>query len=164
MLSQISRDQYYCKVTPEKIRLFGLWHDALMHSNTQNKDEDDDMPSKQGSCLSQRSRKICFSPKEELPILKASFEAQSHPSTQKISELADELNKNEFRTTPGREKVDIRHVNNWFKNERARVRKLNQEFSQVAYRGEYCKPGSGTEDEDVLLESEENEVKKSPVF
>ncbi|XP_028393588.1 uncharacterized protein LOC114517934 [Dendronephthya gigantea] len=166
MLSQISRDQYYCKVTAEKIRLFGIWHDALMHSNTKDMGEDDEIPSRHGSCLVQRSKKIVFSPKKELPILRASFEAQSHPSTQKMSELADELNKNEFRATHGREKVDIRHVNNWFKNERARVRKLNPEHSQVAYRTEYSKPESGTEDEDVQLaiESEENGIKRSPVF
>ena len=159
MLSQISRDQYYCKVTAEKIRLFGLWYDTMILSNQDNGDENEDTPSKR-ACLAQRSKKIAFGADEELPILRASFQVQSHPSTQSMIELAGELNKTEFRKSLGREKVDFRHVNNWFKNERARVRKLSQEYSQVKYRTEYSMVGTATEVESELgaEESEESEV------
>ena len=157
MLSQISRDQYYCKVSAEKVRLFGLWYDAMMLSKPEDINDNEDTPSKQGSCITQRTKKIVFSPKEEVPLLRASFEAQSHPSTQRMTELAEELNKTEFRKTQGREKVDFRHVNNWFKNERARVRKGNMEVSQVKYRTEYSMLGSGNEDEGVLLGTEGSE-------
>lgn len=162
MLSQISRDQYYCKVSAEKIRLFGQWYNAMMLSKPEDADDNEDMPLKRGSYVMQRSKKIVFS-KEELPLLRASFKALSHPSTQRMTELAEELNKTEFRKTHGRKKVDFCHVNNWFKNERSRVRKGNHEFSQVAYRTEYSMLGSGTEG--VLLgikESGDNEV-TSPV-
>ena len=151
MLSQIYRDQYYCKVTAEKIRLFGLWYDSMMVSRSDAPDDNEDMPSKRGSYISQRSKKIVFSSGEELPLLKASFEEQSHPSTQRMTELAEELNKTDFRKTQGREKVDFRHVNNWFKNERARIRKGSQDISQVMYRTEYSKLGYRTEDEGGLL-------------
>ena len=162
MLSQISRDQYYCKVSAEKVRLFGLWYDTMMLSKPEDADDSDDSPSKQSSCVTPRSKKIVFSSNEELPLLRASFEEQSHPCTQRMTELAEELNNTEFRKTHGREKVDFRHVNNWFKNERARVRKGNLELSQVTYRTEYSMLGSCAEDDGVLLvtseESEDNDV------
>lgn len=157
MLSQIYRDQYYCKVTAEKIRLFGLWYDSMMVPKSDASDDNEDMPSKRSSYISQRSKKIVFSTSEELPLLRASFEEQSHPSTERMTELAEELNKTEFRKTQGREKVDFRHVNNWFKNERARVRKGSHNFSQVVYRTEYRKLGYRTEDEGVLLGGEDSQ-------
>jgi hypothetical protein len=146
-------------VSAEKVRLFGLWYDAMMLSRTDDGEDNDDSPSKQSSCVTQRSKKIVFNSKEELPILRASFEAESHPSTQRMTDLAEELNNTDFRKTQGRERVDFRHVNNWFKNERARVRKGNQEFSHVSYRTEYSMVG--TDDESMLLgtgENEENDV------
>ena len=159
MLSQIYRDQYYCKVTAEKIRLFGMWYDSMMLSKSDTTDESEDIPSKRSSYTSHRSKKIVFSSGEELPLLRTSFEEQSHPSTQRMTELAEELNKTEFRKTQGREKVDFRHVNNWFKNERARVRKGNQDsFSQVVYRTEYNdKLRYKTDDEEVLLRDEDSQ-------
>lgn len=158
MLSQISRDQYYCKVSAEKIRLFTLWYDAVVIPKTEDPmDYDEDTPSIRGSYAVQRSKKIVFNPSEELPLLRASFENEPHPSSQRMTELVLELNETGFRKTPGREKVDFRHVNNWFKNERARVRKCNQEFSQVTYRTEYGKLEPGTGDEPVLLAIEHTE-------
>ena len=158
MLSQISRDQYYCKVSAEKIRLFGAWYEAMAISKPDDTEDEKGMLSKRDSCLAQRSKKIVFSSSHELPILKASFETETHPSSQKMTEIAEELNTTEFRQTPGREKVHFRHVNNWFKNERARARKVNQDFSQIVYRTEYKKFGCEAEcNEGNTSETEETE-------
>lgn len=160
MLSQISRDQYYCRVSAEKVRLFGQWYESIMSPKPENSDDIEEIRSRQGYA-SQRSKKIVFNPKEELPILRAAFEIQPHPSTQTMTKLAKELNQGEFRKINGRERVDFRHVNNWFKNERSRVKKGStgsiREFSQATYRTEteYSGVGSGNEDEDVTSGTEE---------
>lgn len=130
MLSQISRDQYYCKVSAEKVRLFGLWYDTMIVSKQENDSDEHEEPSKRTN-VSQRGKKIVFSVTDELPLLKAWYENQSHPSSQEMVKFANDLNETEFRKSEGREKVDFRHVNNWFKNERARARKTKFIPSQV---------------------------------
>ena len=137
MLSQISRDQYFCKVSSEKVRLFGLWYEGMILCKQDSDKDETDEPAKRLN-FSPRTKKIVFSVTDELPLLRAWFENQSHPSTQEMAKYAEDLNQTEFRKSTGREKVDFRHVNNWFKNERARARRnKGVEVSQVKYRIEY---------------------------
>ena len=115
----------------------------------QDEVEDADEPAKRTN-FSPRGKKIVFSSSDELPMLKAWFESQTHPSSQEMMTFAEELNGTEFRQASGREKVDFRHVNNWFKNERARMRKSKDmaSVSQVTFRTEYPDIGSVEQDEE----------------
>lgn len=148
MLSQISRDQYHCKVSAEKVRLFGLWYEGTLMSKQDNDSDEPDEPAKRCN-FSPRGKKIVFSGADEVPLLRAWFEKHSHPSAEEMAMFAKELNETEFRKSSGREKVDFRHVNNWFKNERARARKTKEiALSQVRYRTEYSELRTGEEEEE----------------
>lgn len=148
MLSQISRDQYHCKVSAEKVRLFGLWYEGMIVSKQDNDSDETDEHTK-SSNYSPRGKKIVFSVADELPLLRSWFKSHSHPASQEMVTFAKELNDTEFRKSLGREKVDCRHINNWFKNERARERKGKEmSVSQVQYRTKYSEMETGEEKEE----------------
>ena len=120
MLSQISRDQYPCKLSSEKIKLFGAWYER---SRLEDGDDNDSLPSldQKSEFHSSRGKKIVFSPVHEIPALRSWYESDPKPSAKDMSKYADILNGGEFRQT--HEPVTFRHVNTWFKNERARLRR-----------------------------------------
>ena len=120
MLSQISRDQYPCKLSSEKIKMFGAWYER---SRLDESDDKDSLPSfdQKSDIQSSRGKKIVFSPVYEIPVLRSWYEKDPKPTAKDMTKLADILNKGEFRQS--HEPVSFRHVNTWFKNERARLRR-----------------------------------------
>ena len=121
MLSQISRDQYPCRLSTEKIKLFGAWYERSQVG--EEAQDENGSPGNQRSDYPsmQRGRKIVFSPAHEIPLLRSWYENNPKPTTQDLEKCADILNKTEFRKS--REAVTARHINTWFKNERARLRR-----------------------------------------
>ena len=120
MLSQISRDQYPCKLSLEKIKMFGAWYER---SRLDEGDDSDGLPSfdQKSEFHSSRGKKIVFSPLHEIPALRSWYENDPKPNAKEMSKYADILNAGEFRQS--HEPVAFRHVNTWFKNERARLRR-----------------------------------------
>ncbi|XP_048581722.1 uncharacterized protein LOC116610729 [Nematostella vectensis] len=127
MLSQISRDQYPCRLSHEKIKHFGAWYER---SNLADEDDPDCLTPRKPDIITQRGKKIVFSPINEIPMLRAWYEENPKPTMSELDKYAVILNDTEFRKT--RESVCSRHVNTWFKNERARWRRegLMQELSR----------------------------------
>lgn len=120
MLSQISRDQYPCKLSSEKIKMFGAWYER---SRLEESDDKDTLPSidQKSDFHSSRGKKIVFSPVYEIPALRSWYEKDPKPTAKEMTKFADILNTSEFRQS--HEPVTFRHVNTWFKNERARLRR-----------------------------------------
>ncbi|XP_020909929.1 DNA-binding protein SATB1 isoform X2 [Exaiptasia diaphana] len=127
MLSQISRDQYPCRLSTDKIKHFGAWYER---SNLADEDDPDSLSPKKPEISTQRGKKIVFSPAHEIPMLRSWYENDPKPNMAELSRFTEILNNSEFRKT--REAVSLRHVNTWFKNERARWRRdsLIQDLSR----------------------------------
>lgn len=121
MLSQISRDQYPCRLSTEKIKLFGAWYERSQVGEEGRDEHGSQTTIKAEYSPLQRGRKIVFSPVHEIPMLRSWYENDPKPSAQDLAKCADILNRSEFRKS--REAVTARHVNTWFKNERARLRR-----------------------------------------
>ena len=121
MLSQISRDQYPCRLSTEKIKLFGAWYERSQVGEENRDEQGGPGTIRSELSLVQRGRKIVFSPVHEIPLLRSWYENDPKPNSQELAKYADILNQSEFRKA--REGVTARHVNTWFKNERARLRR-----------------------------------------
>ncbi|XP_031554084.1 DNA-binding protein SATB1-like [Actinia tenebrosa] len=118
MLSQISRDQYPCRLSNDKIKHFGAWYER---SNLADEDDPDSLTPKKPEISTQRGKKIVFNPSHEIPMLRSWYENDPKPNMSDLERFTEILNNSEFRKT--REAVSLRHVNTWFKNERARWRR-----------------------------------------
>ena len=119
MLSQISRDQYPCRLSSEKIKLFGAWYEHSQLGDEQ--DEDGSLAAGKKLYPSPRGKKIVFNSSCEIPLLRKWYDDNPKPDTKDLTKYAEILNNLEHRKT--REQVLARHVNTWFKNERARLRR-----------------------------------------
>lgn len=127
MLSQISRDQYPCRLSTDKIKHFGAWYER---SNLADEDDPDNLSPRKPEISTQRGKKIVFSPAHEIPMLRSWYEGDPKPSMAELNRYTEILNNSEFRRS--HEAVSLRHVNTWFKNERARWRRdsLIQDLSR----------------------------------
>lgn len=119
MLSQISRDQYPCRLSSEKIKLFAAWYEHSQLSKEQEQDGSSSPGKKMLATL--RGKKIVFNSTDEIPLLRKWYEENPKPDIKDLTRYAEILNNLDQRKT--REQVLARHVNTWFKNERARLRR-----------------------------------------
>lgn len=119
MLSQISRDQYPCRLSSEKIKLFAAWYEHSQLSKEQEQDGSSSPGKKMLASL--RGKKIVFNSTVEIPLLRKWYEENPKPDIKDLTRYAEILNNLDQRKT--REQVLARHVNTWFKNERARLRR-----------------------------------------
>lgn len=119
MLSQISRDQYPCRLSSEKIKLFASWYEHSQLSKEQEQDGSSSPGKKMLATL--RGKKIVFNSTVEIPLLRKWYEENPKPDIKDLTRYAEILNNLDQRKT--REQVLARHVNTWFKNERARLRR-----------------------------------------
>ncbi|KAK2557685.1 Homeobox protein dve-1 [Acropora cervicornis] len=119
MLSQISRDQYPCRLSSEKIKLFAAWYEHSQLSKEQ--EEDGSMSPGRKLLITPRGKKIVFNTTVEIPLLRKWYEETPKPDMKDLTRYAEILNNLEERKN--REQVLARHVNTWFKNERARLRR-----------------------------------------
>ena len=68
-----------------------------------------------------RGKKIVFNSTIEIPLLRKWYDENPKPDLKDLTRYAEILNNLDQRKT--REQVLARHVNTWFKNERARLRR-----------------------------------------
>ena len=119
MLSQISRDQYPCRLSSEKIKLFAAWYEHSQLSKEQ--EEEGSMSPGKKMLFTPRGKKIVFNAAVEIPLLRKWYEENPKPDLKDLTGYAEILNSLEERKS--KEQVLARHVNTWFKNERARLRR-----------------------------------------
>lgn len=103
----------------EKIKLFAAWYEHSQLSKEQ--EEDGSMSPSRKLLITPRGKKIVFNTSVEIPLLRKWYEETPKPDLKDLTRYAEILNNLEQRKS--KEQVLARHVNTWFKNERARLRR-----------------------------------------
>ena len=81
--------------------------------------------------LDSKPNQISFHASLELPLLRKWFHATPSPSEAQFSSFADQLNGAEWRKSTDRIRVTKEKLRNWWKNERARRKRLRAKEKEV---------------------------------
>nr|AGY49077.1 compass-like protein [Paracentrotus lividus] len=109
MISYIANAKYKASISSEKCEEFGKWYQTFNINRLQSPEQH----------METSNHKVTFDPTQEVPLLREWYQDFPHPSEALLHQYCNVLNN--LTTRKGRKRpVELMHLKNWWKNERAK--------------------------------------------
>lgn len=122
MISNIANSKYSTRMCTEKCKEFGQWFAEYQQGVSANTIE-----------YPPSSTRITFHPIYELPLLRKWYFSCPNPSTDELKKFLRELNMAPVRQE--REKIPLRRLRVWWRNEKQRLKRCEEEGVKVVEGG-----------------------------
>ncbi|XP_071502447.1 uncharacterized protein [Diadema antillarum] len=113
MISYIANAKYKASISTEKCQEFGIWYEDFKIQRVKSP----------GQIGEQTNHKMSFHTVEEVPLLRNWFLGCQHPTDALLHDYCNVLNSLGVRSDGRKRPVELAHLKNWWKNERAKHRR-----------------------------------------
>nr|XP_054760951.1 uncharacterized protein LOC129267242 [Lytechinus pictus] len=117
MISYIANAKYKASISSEKCEEFGKWYQTFNMQRLKSPEQH----------IETSNTKVTFHPSLEVPLLREWYQDFPHPPEGLLHQYCNVLNNMETRKG-GKKPVELMHLKNWWKNERAKHKR--QSISQ----------------------------------